>query len=159
MKDQQVGDDDVGDNLEEATLNLKLTQQHAVKEDKEGAAEDKDKDPAADSADEKSDTQKSSRSSEVDHRDINFKQKHTTYRSHRSHKSNASNVTNNLRMPQAKPKSELAGLAMMLGIKDPNAKPQTFGAIGESEESDSRDSFQDTDRSATAKKGLLLHTE
>ena len=30
-----LGDEDLGDNLEEATLNLKLTQQHGVKEDKD----------------------------------------------------------------------------------------------------------------------------
>lgn len=65
-------DENIGDNLEEPTLNLKLTQQHAVKEDKdkEGAAEGKD--PAEDSAEEKSDSLRSSRSSEVDHKDINL---------------------------------------------------------------------------------------
>ena len=70
MKEALGEDENLGDNLEEPTLNLKLTQQHAVKEDKEGAAEGKD--PAEDSAQEKSDSLRSSRSSEVDHKDINL---------------------------------------------------------------------------------------
>ena len=79
------GDEDIGENLDEPTLNLKLTQQHAVKEDKDKVGAE---DPDAGSAQEKSNSSRSSRSSEVDHRDIELKQKHTTYRSHKTARTN-----------------------------------------------------------------------
>ena len=60
-----LGDEDLGDNLEEATLNLKLTQQHGVKEDKDKEKEggDEGKDNEEDSAKDRSDSQRSSNSS------------------------------------------------------------------------------------------------
>ena len=53
-----LGDEDLGDNLEEATLNLKLTQQHGVKEDKDKEKEggDEGKDNEEDSAKDRSDS-------------------------------------------------------------------------------------------------------